>query len=111
MSRYDHFSRRRLAFVALLILTALPIAAMHAAAAEQQLLFEDSFERGSGAPTSIVRSFSVSPQIAGPFTMTIVNGEPDPRRAGAMTNLARGTVRLNGVAVAAPGDFTNQSTF
>jgi hypothetical protein len=94
----------------LAVLVLLPAAATHPAASQQQVLFEDSFERGSGAPTSIVRSFSVSPQVEGPFTMTIANGEADPKRAGAMTNLARGTVRLNGVAIAAPGDFANQST-
>src|SRR5690242_12880146 len=105
-----YLSRRRPAFLALAIITLLPIAAMRPAASQQQVLFEDVFERSAGAPTSIARAFSVSPQVEGPFTLTIINGDPDPKRAGAATNLARGTVRLNGAAILAPGDFGNQST-
>lgn len=111
MRGWSYVSRRRPVFTALAIFTVLSFAGLRPAAAPQeQVLFEDSFERGSGAPTSIVRAFSVSPEVEGPFTLTILNGEPDPRRAGAMMNLARGTVFLNGVSIAAPGDFANQAT-
>lgn len=109
MSGSSYVSRRRPASIALAILTFLAIASVDTAARSQNVvIFEDSFERGSGAPTSFARTFSVSSPVEGPFTLTIDNGEPDPRRAGARMNTARGTVRLNGALIAGPGDFANQ---
>ena len=65
----------------------------------------EQFTRSAGPPATIVRTFGVAPPVEGPFTLTIVSGEPDPRRPGAVIDAARATVVLNGVQIVGPGDF------
>ena len=76
------------------------------AASQSAVVFApERFTRAAGAPVAEMRQFSVAPPVAGPFTLTIVSGEPDPHRPGAIANAARGSVVLNGAQVIGANDF------
>ena len=111
MKRHGTVVSFRRALVSLVILAATLSAGLHIATAQQPrtIFAPERFTRGPGAPATIVRTFAVAPPVAGPFTLSIDIGEPDPRRPGALTNAGRGTVLLNGAALLGPGDFANQS--
>src|SRR5687768_5982793 len=111
MKRHGTVVPYRRALVSLVILAAALSAGFHTVTAQQPrtILAPERFTRGPGAPATIVRTFAVAPPVAGPFTLSIDIGEPDPRRPGALTNAGRGTVLLNGAALLGPGDFANQS--
>lgn len=101
---------RRFALLCLVVFSAAVPPSVRALAAPQShtIFAPERFTRGTSAPATVVRTFTVAPPVAGPFTLTIDSGEPDPRRPGALTNVARGTVRVNGVEVVGPRDFANQ---
>lgn len=86
---------------ALLINSPATVRAAHIAT----VLPAETFIRSAGAPASMVRTFTVPPGLEGPFTLVIDSGEPDPLRPGAMMNVGKGFVMLNGVRIVAPGDF------
>jgi Bacterial Ig-like domain/IPT/TIG domain/Glucodextranase, domain B/Galactose oxidase, central domain len=92
------------ASASLLCLATSTIAAPHL-----RLLFgPERFTRGSGEPNVFRRTFTVPRHVVGPYRLTIVNGLADGRGRVAVENSAIGTVVLNGVVVAGPGDFSNK---
>jgi hypothetical protein len=66
----------------------------------------ERFTRTTGDPNVFRRTFTVPHPVAGPYTLTILNGQPDGRGRVAVENSAIGTVVLNGVVVAGPADFS-----
>jgi hypothetical protein len=111
MKRHGAVVPYRRSLVSLIILAATLSAGQNSVAAQQPrtIVAPERFTRGAGAPATIVRTFTVAPPVAGPFTLSIDVGEPDPRRPGTLTNAGRGTVLLNGAAILGPGDFANRS--
>ena len=100
--------RIRGAVACILATTCLLFAATSSIAAPHlRLLFGlERFTRGSGEQNVFRRTFTVPPHVVGPYTLTIQNGQPDGRGRVAVENSAIGTVVLNGVMVAAHGDFS-----
>ena len=77
------------------------------AAPHLRLLFGlERFTRSSGDPNVFRRTFRVPRHVAGPYTLTILNGQPDGRGRVAVESAAIGTVVLNGAVVAGPSDFS-----
>lgn len=99
---------RRTGVALALVAAFLPARQKLAASQTVEVLGPERFMRAAGPPTTIVRTFDVAPPISGPFTLIVDSGESDPARPG-LTNVGRGTVRLNGIEVVGPADFARQS--
>jgi hypothetical protein len=70
--------------------------------ARAPLDFYQVFEREKGAPVTNTETFSIPASAIGkPYKLSIVNGAAD----GATARVTAATVTLNGVTIAAPGDF------
>jgi hypothetical protein len=98
------------AFVMILLGVLLPAAPINAAPHARDVFGAERFARGRGAPTVFTRTFRVPPYVTGPFTLTILNGEPDPTHPGKIEGASLGTVTLNGVEIVGPRDFAGNAS-
>lgn len=62
-----------------------------------------TFTRSKGKPVVETKSFKLSPQFSGPFTLHLTNGNPDGSK-----RVDSAIITLNGVSVFHPNDFNEQ---
>lgn len=85
----------------------LAASAAHAAAQPRVVFPAEQLTRGSGAPDVFSRTFTVPSYVVGPYTLTIMNGQPNGTGRGAIAAaVAAGRVLLNGTEVVAPAEFS-----
>lgn len=94
----------------LLFLILLPIilpALSFAADQTRNVFGPESFVRTRGATTVHNRTFNVPPHVSSPFSLQIVNGNPDGTKRRAITNaVSSGRVLIDGLEVVSPNDFS-----
>src|SRR5215831_15826053 len=91
-----------------LLVLALSVAIWHAltsaqATASVPVFGPKKYVRTTGAPNQYEDRFDIPNSIRSPFTLHIVNGD-----ATGGERISSATIRLNGVAVATPKDFSKQ---
>lgn len=92
----------------LLLLAALFLSAHPASAATQTLLGPEQFTRTTGSTTVYTRSVTVPPTVVAPYTLHVVNGNPNNagNRVAIEDAVSSGQVLINGVQVIAPSEFS-----
>src|SRR6266540_2623298 len=100
-------SPRRNGSVSLLFALVFSMAALSLFAADQRrvLFGPEKFVRNSSEPATVTRSFRVAAIVGAPFTLRIVNGEPDPK-GGVKNAVASASVLVDGHEIAEQSDFS-----
>lgn len=77
-------------------------------AASQTLFGPEQFTRTTGPTTVYTRSFTVPPAVVAPFTLHIVNGNPNAtsNRVAIEDAVSSGRVLINGTEVVSPNEFS-----
>ena len=102
-------SQHRRSFTLLFAPLLLSFISPHAGfAATQTLLGPEQFTRTSGATTIYTRTVTVPPTVVAPYTLHIVNGNPNTstNRVAIEDAVSSGQVLINGIQVVAPSEFS-----
>ncbi len=89
-------------------LLSLGAAASGWAASQAHVLFgEEQFERTGGSPDIFQRCFAIPSYVSAPYTLRIINGDPEGSRGKAIEGaVSSGHVFIDGVQVVSPNDFS-----
>ncbi len=90
-----------------LLLVALPASFVWAAPQNRNLYGQEQFTRTSGAPNTFQRTFTVPAYVSSPYTLHIINGNPDgSSRVRIEDAISAGRVLVDGVEVVGPNEFS-----
>lgn len=93
--------------LAVLVVCMLAAVPTFAASQPRAVFPTETFTRTTGPPNLFTRSVTVAPSVAGPYTLTILNGQPDGTERVAIEDaVTAGRVVLNGVEVVGPSEFS-----
>ncbi len=86
----------------------LAAAASSWAASQARVLFgEEQFERTGGSPDISERSFTIPSYVSAPYTLRIINGDPEGSRGKAIEGaVSSGRILIDGIEVVSPKEFS-----